>query len=80
MISNFTKNPRWTRHGLIREYFSFFLQCEDTKNRRHSANITVYRIRFSEKIPREFRRERARAHPCHTAAERDGGGTHFAST
>jgi hypothetical protein len=30
---------------------------------------------FSEKIPRKHRRERARAHTCHTAAERDGGGT-----
>lgn len=34
--------------------FFLFLQCEDTKNRRHSANITVYRIRFSEKYRESF--------------------------
>lgn len=52
-----------------------FIHREVTKNRRHSANITVYRIRFPEKISRELRCQRARSHPFHVAAERDGKGT-----
>ncbi len=50
-------------------------QREVTKDSGHTANITVYRIRFSDKIPRELFPERTRTYPCTAAIASHGGRT-----